>query len=380
MYKNLKIGYVPYATDLSHPDDRRRFPYFAKRHDISYEIAKANKSYDVILLPAPANLSKWLLYKKRNPETKFIFEMVDSLIYQSDLFNTLFKGIGRFMIGKETLPFGDYKKLLMQWLQIADVVMCSSTKLKKEVKKLNPNVILSLDYLENEYKFLKKDYSISGKMKLIWEGQSVVLPHFLHFKDVFKEVSSFCELHIVTSEKYPKYGKFVNKSVGKILNQLPIDITFHKWNIYKNREIFSNADCAIIPLNKMDSFGWHKPANKLLSFWFSGLPTLTSDTPAYTEVTSKATVNTLCSSATEWVSKINMIREMKAEQREALAKNNFGLAKIFYCDEKHDLTWLKMFENISSNTQIISPVLQHDTSMREALWRNSNLVKNPSFG
>lgn len=366
MYKNLKIGYVPYASDLSHPDDRRRFPYFAERNGISYEIANANKFYDVVLLPAPANLSKWLLYKKRNPETRFIFEMVDSLIYQSDTFNKLFKGIGRFVIGKETLPSIDHKNLLIKWLKKADVVMCSSPKLKSEVEKLNPNVILSLDYLQNEYKFLKKDYSISGKMKLVWEGQGVVLPHFLHFKEVFKEVSSFCELHIITSEKYPKYGKFVNKSVNTILDQLPIKTTFHKWDIYKNRNIFSNSDCAIIPLNKNDVYGWHKPANKLLSFWFSGLPALTSDTPAYTELTYKTNCNTLCSTTDEWIAKIHSIKEMKAQERESLAKNNFNFAKSLFSDEKHDRIWMNMLENIHLNTEIFMPMLQPEGFLNES--------------
>ncbi|MGN6539455.1 MAG: hypothetical protein ACTHKY_01470 [Ginsengibacter sp.] len=380
MYKNLKIGYVPYASDLSHPDDRRRFPYFAKRNGITFEIANANKKYDVVLLPAPANLSKWLLYKQRNPRTKFIFEMVDSLIYQSDTFSKVFKGVGRFMIGKEMLPTIDHKKLLIKWLTKADIVMCSSPKLKSEVERWNPNVILSLDYLEHEYKFLKNDYSIGGKMKLVWEGQGVVLPHFLHFKEVFKEVSSFCELHIITSEKFPKYGKFVNKNVETILDQLPIKTTFHKWNIDNNRNIFSNADCAIIPLNKNDLYGWHKPANKLLSFWFSGLPALTSDTPAYAELANKANSNTLCSTTEEWVTKICMIRDMKAEERKSLAKNNFSFAQTYYSNVMHDLTWLNMFENLDANTEVIKPVLRQEILLREAIWGKGNLVKKPSFG
>ncbi len=379
MYKNLKIGYVPYASDLSHPDDRRRFPYFAKRNDINFEIANAKKVYDVVLLPAPGNLSKWLLYKKRNPGTKFIFEMVDSLTYQSDTFNKLFKGIGRFVIGKETLPCLEHKNLLIKWLQTADVVMCSSPKVKSEVEKLNPNVILSLDYLQNEYKFLKKDYSIRGKMKLIWEGQGVILPHFLYFKEVFKEVSSFCELHIVTSETFPKYGKFINTSVDTILNQLPIKTIFHKWDIYKNQHLFSNADCAIIPLNKNDIYGWHKPANKLLSFWFSGLPTLTSDTPAYSELIYGTSSNTLCASPAEWIEKINLIREMKTEERASLAKHNFSYAQSLFSDEKHDLTWINMFENISSNAEIMTPVLQTNGMLREALWRKGNFGQSPLF-
>ena len=91
MFKHLRIGYVPYNSDLSHPDDRRRFPFFAERNDVHFEVADSRKSYDVILLPAPANLSQWLLYKKRNPHTRFIFEMVDSLIYQSDTFESFDK-------------------------------------------------------------------------------------------------------------------------------------------------------------------------------------------------------------------------------------------------------------------------------------------------
>ena len=189
MYKNLKIGYVPYNPDLSHPDDRRRFPYFAKRNNVQFEIADSNKFYDVILLPAPANLTKWFLYKKKHPQTRFIFEMVDSLIYQSDTFNMLFKGIGRFVLGKESFPCVNHKNLLIKWLKVADVVMCSSEKIKSDIEKWNNNVVVSLDYLEHEYKFIKTDYRINGKMKLLWEGQGVIVPHFLHFKSMFQKVS-----------------------------------------------------------------------------------------------------------------------------------------------------------------------------------------------
>ena len=70
-FKKLKIGYVPYLPDLSQPGDRRRFPYFAKRNNVPFEIADKNKEYDIILLTAPANLSKWLLYKRKYPKTKF---------------------------------------------------------------------------------------------------------------------------------------------------------------------------------------------------------------------------------------------------------------------------------------------------------------------
>ena len=46
-FKKLKIGYVPYLPDLSQPGDRRRFPYFAKRNNVPFEIADKNKESDL---------------------------------------------------------------------------------------------------------------------------------------------------------------------------------------------------------------------------------------------------------------------------------------------------------------------------------------------
>jgi hypothetical protein len=380
MFKHLQIGYVPYNSDLSHPDDRRRFPFFAERNDVKFEVADSRKSYDIILLPAPANLSHWLLYKKRNPHTRFIFEMVDSLIYQSDAFNTLFKGIGRFMIGKESLPYLDHKNLLIKWLKIADVVVCSSPKIKTEIEKWNTNVLVSLDYLEHEYKFLKKDYSIKGKMKLLWEGQGVVLPHFLHFKNMFKQVSSFCEIHVVTSESYPLFGQFVKKNVATILNQLPIETHFHKWSLNSNSTLFSQLDCGVIPLNKDDVYGWHKPANKLISFWFSGLPTLASNTPAYMDVANRTDNNLLCSTEEEWVAKIHQMREMKAEEREFLARKNFDYAHTLYSNEAHDMLWINLFESLNAIQPKKTEVFRPNFSMGSVFGKQGSLAGEASFG
>lgn len=346
VFKELKIGYVPYLPDLSQPGDRRRFPYFAKRNNVPFEIADKNKFYDIILLTASSNLSQWLIYKKKNPGTKFIFEMTDSLIFSSDIFSTLFKGIGRFILRKEEMLYINYKRLLIKWLSIADIVICSSTEIKKTIEQWNKDVIISLDYLQNEAKFLKNNYSIDGKMKLVWEGQSVVFPHLLHFKDVFKEVNSFCELHVITDEKFPSYGGLIKKDVATIINQLPITTIFHKWELYSNYKELSKFDCGIIPLNRNNIFGWHKPSNKLISFWFTGLPTLVSDTPAYTELMDMAGNKMYCSNTKEWVSKIKEVAAMKAAERESMAKNNFQYVQNHYSDEALDLVWIQIFERL----------------------------------
>ena len=345
-FKELKIGYVPYLPDLSQPADRRRFPFFAKTNDIPFEIANINKSYDVILLTAPSNLSKWLLYKKKHPSTKFIFEMVDSLIFPSDIFSTIFKGFGRFILGKETKLFINYKLLIIKWLKIADIIVCSSAELKRNIEQWNENVVVSLDYLQNEYKFLKTDFSIEGKMKLLWEGQSIVLSHFLSFKEVLEKVSSFCELHIITNKNYPLFGNIIQRDVDNILKELPIKTIFHPWTIDRNKEIFAQCDCGIIPLNKKNKMAWHKPANKLISFWFSGLPTIVSDTPAYVELMKNSNSEFYCSNTSEWISKLKMMRDLSKNERKEMAIKNLDFVNKNYSSTALHVTWQKIFEKL----------------------------------
>ena len=345
-FKELKIGYVPYLPDLSQPADRRRFPLFAKNNNVPFEVADKNKEYDIILLTATSNLSQWLFYKKKHPRTKFIFEMVDSLILPSDTFSNLFKGLGRFIMHKETLPYFDFKKILIEWLTIADLVICSSRKMKDIIEQWNRNVIVSLDYMQNEIKSPKRDYRITGKMKLVWEGQSVVLRNLLDFKEVFKQLDSFCELHVVTDNQYPSYGNLIKNEVLDLLSQLPITTVFHKWEMYKNYEILSTCDCGIIPLNNNNKMAWHKPANKLISFWFAGVPTIVSNTPAYVEMMDSAGTKLYCSNTAEWVSKIKGIRDMTDEQRKEIAEKNLNYVKENYSNEALDLTWYKVFEKI----------------------------------
>lgn len=340
----LKIGYVPYSKDLSVPIDRRRFTYFCKCNQINFEIADTAKDYDIILICALSNLSIWLSYKKKHPHTKFIFEMVDSLILTSDIFRTLFKGPGRYLLGKESRFYFDYRSPIEKWIKIADVVICSSEEIKKVIINKNKNVFISLDYMQGEIKKTKTTFSQSGKLKLVWEGQSVVLHHLLQFKGLFKRLNSFCELHIITDEQIPKLGNLKRISSQKMLAKLPIETFFHKWEIYKNYEDLIKFDCGIIPLDKNNAFGWHKPANKLISFWFCGLPTLTSDTPAYKRMMNRAETDWYCNTEDEWFEKIMAVKNMSSSERKLISEKNRAFVQQHFSDEALDKVWFDVLE------------------------------------
>jgi len=344
---SIRIGYVPYLPDLSQPADRRRFPYFATRHHISFEIADKNKSYDVILLNASANLSQWLIYKKRHPGTKFIFEMVDSLIFSFNLFTALFKGIGWFLLRKESRLYLSHRKLILKWLKSADLVLCSSTELKNIISRWNDQIFVTPDYLQNEYRVCKADYTAGEKFKLVWEGQAIVLRHFLSYRNVLQSLSAYCELHVITNEKYPMFGQLVRFRVQRILRRLPIKTVFHRWDLARNCEVFSQCDCGMIPLDPRHTFGWHKPGNKLVSFWFTGLPTVVSATPAYRELMDRAGERWYCDTAAEWLEKIRAIRAMTPEERKRLALFNLAFAEKNFSDRELDATWFAILEKIT---------------------------------
>lgn len=342
-----KIGYIPYSSDLNQVADRRRFPLFAKRNNIFYEIADFSKKYAVVILPAPSNLTKWLQYKRKNPQTVFVFEMVDSLIHQKDWINLLIKGTGRFLIGKESRPVLIHRNLLIKWIEIADFVICSSPVTLEIVKRWNKNTFFNIDYQQEEYHFLKEDYSFEGKMKLFWEGQGVVLPQLLYYRDLFKKINSFCELHIVTSNSFPRWGQFFKQDTISFLKKLPIKSYFHLWSREKNPELFSTFDCGIIPIDPRDEYAWNKPANKLISFWFSGIPTLTSNTPAYCEVGKRTQGDFLCETTADWVEKLSWIKDMSSNERKNMAIKNHQFAKNLFSDEILDEFWVNLLEAAS---------------------------------
>lgn len=339
---------------MSHPGNRRRFPYFAERNGIPFKIATTSETFDYILLTGQSNLSEWLNYKFRNPQTKFIFEMTDSTIFPSDPIRTVFKGPGRYLLRKEENFYWDYKTPVRKWLQLADLVICSSSEVEHTVKKWNENTIVSLDYLESEYRHLKNEFNTVGPLKLVWEGLGVSLHHLWKFKDVFEQVKDFCELHIITSQTFTVWGNFYKKDVKKILSQLPIRTTFHEWDILSKDQILASCDLGIIPLNKRNLFAWHKPANKLISHWFCGLPTLVSNTPAYTELMDASSHSMYASATDEWVSKIKWYAQLSSAERQQIADDNYQFAKAHFSDHVLDEVWFRLWEKVGLDLKNVS--------------------------
>lgn len=58
----------------------------------------------------------------------------------------------------------------------------------------------------------------------------------------------------------------------------------------------------------------------------------------------KAGEDFYCFDTEDWVAKIYRLKNMKTDEREALAENNLRYVRNNYSDEALDLVWVKVFE------------------------------------
>ena len=74
----MRVGYAPYDASLSQPADRRRFPFYAERRGIQFELADPSREYDLVVVTPRADLGAWSRY--RPGRSKLVFDIVDSYL------------------------------------------------------------------------------------------------------------------------------------------------------------------------------------------------------------------------------------------------------------------------------------------------------------
>ncbi|HSN59673.1 MAG TPA: hypothetical protein VLR49_01970 [Ferruginibacter sp.] len=314
-FTGYKVGFWPYGLGLDKAGDRRRFVFYAREKGLKFEIARKDKHYDIIYLSMGCNISDWLKYKGKFPETKIIFEVIDSYFLQQPSLVTRLKGLVRFVTKKESKLYFNYQSAILDLIKIADAVVCSSATQKNFILQYNKNVHISLDYFLDDITYTKKTLPGSGKLKLVWEGQAYTVHNLLNIKDVFKQLADKVELHVITDPVVVFPFKIFNKKTSSILSQIECDQYFYEWRKETFSKIITEADLAIIPIGQEDELHWNKPENKLLLFWQIGIPVLTSPTPAYTNVMKTAGLSCLCNGTEDWVEKINNYIKMNDDQR-----------------------------------------------------------------
>lgn len=343
----LRIGYVPHSPSLDKPGDRRRFVYYAKNRNLSFEIADPSKKYDVVVVTESADLSVWSEYDKGG--AKVVFDFIDSYlaIPRSNLKGKL-RGLAKYFSGQNQRLMLDYWKAFESMCARADAVVCSTEEQVKDIRLFCTNVHIILDVHSTVVRVRKADYRAGDVFNLVWEGLPSNVSQLHQIESVLAKLQTRRKiaLHLVTDLEFWRYmGRYGRTQTLSLTRSLCESVYLYNWNEQTCASIICATDLAVIPIDLNDQFVRGKPENKLVLFWRMGMPVVTSSTPAYDRAMSRAGLSMTCRTESDWFDTLERCMEDETSRRHAgtvgraLAESEYGEATIMR-------QWDEMFDSI----------------------------------
>lgn len=299
---DARIGYAGYSRDFTAPGDRRRFAAYARLHGLSIEYAELGCNYDLVYVTYSSDLPGWISRKRREGEKfKLVFELIDSYFTETGLARRFLKGSARFMLGTDSRLSPDLRRTLIEACDVADLVICSTEEQRETIRGYNPNVFTSFDFFGDELGPAKRDYNRSGKLRIVWEGQSTTLPNLQVIREPLNELKDRVELHLVTDPVIHRYfGRYGSYPAMDALHGIECEKHFHRWDLTTFTKRITECDAAVIPIDQGNALWWGKPENKLVLLWQLGMPVITSATPVYRRAMEAAGLHMSCALPQQW--------------------------------------------------------------------------------
>jgi glycosyltransferase involved in cell wall biosynthesis len=340
----MRIGYAPYSRALTQPADRRRFPYYAERRGVAYELAEAGEAYDVVVVTPRADLTAWSSY--RPGEAKLAFDLVDSYldIPRGDP-KALLRGFAKFLAGETRNPFVTYRTALERILRRADAVTCATPEQAAAIRPLCANVHPILDFQTRMVTAVKDDYRAGSPFKLVWEGLGENVRWFSEISGALAAVAARhpLVLHLVTAPRFKQISqRFWTRETAKIAARFFDHVEIHQWTEDSVAEVAKSCDLAVVPLPLDRPLERGKPESKLISFWRMAMPVVTSSTPAYVRTMNAAGQRFHCTTQAEWTDILGRLIEDEELRREA-GTSGRAFAEREYGEERLLAAWDRVF-------------------------------------
>ena len=343
----MKIGYAPYSPALDQPADRRRFPFYAARRGIAFELADPQRDYDVVVVTPRADLDAWTRYQPGR--CKLVFDLVDAyLAIPRSNPKAVLRGPAKFLAGEARHPFYSYRRALERILERADAATCATPEQARAIEPLCANVHPILDFHSGLVQRVKDDYRAGSPVHLVWEGLGENVRWFEEIRDALARVHlrHALVLHLITALEYRQFAqRFWRRQTSRIAARRFDHVRIHQWSEERVSVIATACDLAVIPLPLDRPLESGKPESKLVSFWRMGLPTVTSSTPAYARVMEAAGQDLHCDSGTAWEDAlVRLIEDTGARERAGRAGREF--AETEYGDERLLGAWDRMLGSL----------------------------------
>ncbi len=298
----MRIAYCPNSDSLKSPGDYRRFIGYCLINNIKFEVIRNSELknlvdgyYDFIVVTMGSDLTFWA--NNNFVKSKIIFECVDSYVFLNNYkIKNILRAPAKFFSGQHSSFYLNYLDLIKIIARKSFAIVCSTEKQKDFFMNFCTNVNVILDYHSSFINYVKNDFSLKNpkEFNLVWEG----LPENICFNKFANEVIEFInnynlnvnnqikiKLNVITDLYFKKFmNRFLIQNSYYNLKKKTDHINFFEWNIENiNQNIIKN-DLAIIPLSQSNPLEYGKPANKLFLFFKMGMPTITSNTFAYSQV------------------------------------------------------------------------------------------------
>jgi hypothetical protein len=321
MSASLRVGYVPYSTDLQHPGDRRRVQIWAEANNLKLETRHPLDS-DLLILSNGANFNYWI----KRTQKPVILDLVDGYLGEKPNWARDFaRNIVRSINGKSNFLDITYTRTLKKACKASTAVIVATPEQRENVLPFNKNVYVILDDHSELHQKVKRETS-STKQEIFWEGFGYTLKHF---KTISRELDDYLSknqyvLNLLTTESFARWGGYLGRiETSKLVNKW-FPNSFEKikiipWTLENVKSYANKSDFAIIPIDTNDKFANLKPENKLLGLWTLGLPVLFSDTPAYKRVAIQAGLDSACLTSHDWAFALENHESLLGEKSSQLA-------------------------------------------------------------
>ena len=326
----MKIGYVPYSADLSHPADRRRLQFWSTASQQPLEMSDYSK-VDILVLSSAANYSKFI----RKSKSFIILDLVDGYVGENPcLIKDFSRNVLRTWGGSSSLRWITYTRHLRYACKNANRIIVASPEQRLEVLKYCDDVHVILDSHSELESSTNRDVVNKQKNSLFWEGLPYTFKHFSVASGQIDQILSDSggKLQILSRNSFRRWGgiagrQTLSKTVSRLFPKSKASVNIHEWEIGKLIDLASKSEIGVIPINAKDRFALLKPENKLLSMWVLGIPTLVSRTPAYERVLLSAGLDFCLVDDDKWYEKIQFLQASVELRIEMISKANKYLAK-----------------------------------------------------
>jgi hypothetical protein len=343
---DLRIGYVPMSNTLQSPGDRRRFVAYARSRKLTFELARPEERYDLVVLSQMADISVWCDY----PHGKIVFDFIDShLATPDDNYKNALRGVVWYAMGRFRRLRFNYLAVLQDMCRRSDAVVCSTEEQRKDISAYCQNVHIVLDVHSTVVQKVKENYHCGEPFNLVWEGLASNITQLAEIRDVLQNlnVQRSVILNLITDPSQARFlGRFGRVESIDLAKKIFNPVRFYIWNEETCSDIIRKCDLAIIPLDLTNPLAIGKPENKLLLFWRMGMPVVASATPAYLRAMKASGAHGLaCRDQKEWQSAIGRMMEDEIFRRD-MGMLGKDYVENFFSEESLLRRWDNVFSSL----------------------------------